>query len=289
MLSWAHSKAFERDVCIVKSFGYGDNKKLKITVMKNCRIKGIETGSPSSRFERVNESKLDNNISRAKSKIFELAFCNPWTFFFTGTLDKSKYDRKDLEKYHKDLSQFFRDQSKKYGTKISWLVIPELHQDGESWHVHGLVHGLPEQALHQFQIGDTMGKNIAEKVKKGQKVFNWVDYSRKFGFSSLEYVRSEEAIAKYVTKYITEELGNCVTELGAHLYYHSRGLNTAEVIAKGYSDLFVECFPFNQADFHNDYVSIWWAFYSEPLIKALKEIVKLNEYGNFTWDKRPSN
>lgn len=266
------SRAYERDICVVKKYGIGDNKKLKIILMKNCRVKGVETGSLSARNENVNESKLENNISRAKRKIFELAECNPWTFFFTGTLDKSKYNRQDLAKYHHDLSQFFRDQGKKWDCKIDWLVIPELHADGESWHVHGLIQGLPEQALRQFKIGDKMGKALAEKVQNGDKVYEWQDYSKKFGFCDLEYIKSDNAISKYITKYVTEELGRCVTDLGAHLYYHSRGLKFAELVCKGFADLVYSLLPFGQGDFNNEYVSIYWY---ESSIDVMEEELKL--------------
>lgn len=272
------SRAYERDICVVKKYGLGDKQKLKITIMKNCRVKGVETGSLLARNENVNESKLDNNISRAKGKIFELAECNPWTFFFTGTLDKSKYNRQDLEKFHHDLSQFIRDQGKKWGNKIDWLLIPELHADGESWHVHGLIQGLPEQALRQFKIGDKMGKALAKKVQNGDKVYEWQDYSKKFGFCDLEYIKSDEAISKYITKYVTEELGRCVTDLGAHLYYHSRGLKFAELVCKGRSDLVCEFLQFGQGDYSNEYVTVYWVNMSIDLWEdALRKAVKGEE------------
>ena len=49
-----------------------------------------------------------------KAVLFELAFCNPWEFFFTGTLDKNKYNREDLDKFHKDFTRFIRLYNKKY-------------------------------------------------------------------------------------------------------------------------------------------------------------------------------
>ena len=40
-----------------------------------------------------NDSKLANNLSRAKSKIFELSLCNKWEYFVTFTFDSSKRNR----------------------------------------------------------------------------------------------------------------------------------------------------------------------------------------------------
>lgn len=38
--------------------------------------------------QQVNDTKLDNNFSRARSMVLQYALCNPWEYFFTGTLDR---------------------------------------------------------------------------------------------------------------------------------------------------------------------------------------------------------
>ena len=59
--------------------------------------------------------------------IYELAACNPWDWFVTFTLDKNKYDRTNLPKFQKDLSQFIRDFRKKTGAQVKYMLIPEQH------------------------------------------------------------------------------------------------------------------------------------------------------------------
>ena len=250
----------------LKLYGYGKHKKIKLIQMKCVRTAGLECDEDkilnNSRC-LVNAVKLDENIIRARNKIFELAFCNPWDWFFTGTLDRKKYDRTDLNKYHKDLTQFFRDQGKKFGCKIHFLLIPELHSDGKSWHIHGFIQGLPLRELKQFVIGDKMGKALADKVKKGDKVYNWLAYAKKFGFCDLERVHNPEAISKYITKYINKNLATSVTQLNAHMYYHSRGLKTAELIKKG--TMSANIVP----DFENEYCRVLWCEYSDDLLCLL--------------------
>lgn len=109
---------YESDVARIVQ--YGKNKR-KLILHKSLRVKGIEKreekkGLYKSESEKV-EEKRDNNISRAKSKIFELAYCNDWDYFVTLTINSELYDRKNLPKYHKDLTQFFRDYKKKYESK----------------------------------------------------------------------------------------------------------------------------------------------------------------------------
>lgn len=251
---------------ILKVFGYGEHKKIKVITMNCLRTAGIEDENEYFAVRgSVNDEKLEESIIRAKNKIFELAFCNPWDYFFTGTLDPKKYDRTDLEKYHKDLTQWFRDQGKKLGCKIDFLLIPELHTDGKSWHIHGFIYGLPQSELKQFVVGDKMGKVLADKVKNGDIVYNWLAYQKKFGFCDLEPIRNAEAVSKYITKYINKNLATSVKELNAHLYYHSRGLAMAETIKKG--TMSANIVP----TYTNDYCSVAWLDYSEELLQELQQ------------------
>lgn len=248
---------------ILKVYGTPEHKKIKVIQMNWLRTSGVESDEEKAERGTANDSKLEDNILRAKSKIFELAFCNHWDWFFTGTLDKTKYDRTDLDKYHKDLTQWFRDYKKKTGIQIAFLLIPELHSDGKSWHMHGFLRGIPIEHLVQFRIGDKMGKALADKVQKGDAVFNWPAYSKKFGFCDLEPIKNHEAVSKYVTKYVSKSLAEGVTELNAHMYYHSRGLNEAEVIKKGSMAATIE------PDYENEYCRVTWVDYSETVLNEL--------------------
>lgn len=266
---------YKRDQTILKVFGFGDNKKIKIIRMNSLRTAGLEDDTEYTAPKgSVNDSKLEENIRRAKSLILEYAFCNPWDWFFTGTLDKEKYDRTNLEKFHKDLTQWFRDYGKKHNISIKFLLVPELHADGVSWHIHGLLRGLPLAHLKQFVVGDSMGKGLLEKVKKGDLVYNWLPYAKKFGFCDLEPIRNAEAVSKYMMKYINKNLASSVKDLNAHLYYHSRGLNKAETIKKGVMDC-----SFTPS-YENEYCSVAWLDYSDELLQKLSSSFLEIDYYN---------
>lgn len=255
---------------VLKVYGCGENKKIKLVRMNVLRTAGIEDEDEKRAKGSAHDEKMDESIHRTKSKIFELAYCNPWTWFFTATLDKTKYDRADLAKWHRDLTQWFRNYNKKHNTDIKFLLIPELHSDGKSWHMHGFLYGLPEQHLHRFVIGDKMGRALADKVKKGDAVYKWQPYEDKFGFCDLEPIKNAEAVSKYVTKYITKSLSHSVTEVNAHMYYHSRGLRFAETIKRGSMEIAV---PIEQVTetFSNDYCDVYWLGYSEELLQELRD------------------
>jgi len=255
---------YKPDQTILKVYGYGENKKIKVIRMNWLRIAGVEDDEEYRAPKgSVHDSKLEKNIQRAKNNIFEYAFCNPWDWFFTGTLDPQKYDRTNLDKFHKDLTQWLRDYGKQHNVQIKFLLVPEQHSDGISWHIHGFLRGLPKEHLKQFVIGDVMGKALAEKVKKGDVVYNWLPYAKKFGFCDLEPIRNPEAVSKYMTKYINKNLASSVKDLNAHLYYHSRGLKKAEVIKKG-----VMATPITPT-YENEYCSVAWIDYSEELLQEL--------------------
>ena len=253
-----------KNYSVLKLYGYGNNRKIKVVTLGALNVLPNTIAKKYSKKGTVNDEKLAENVSRAKNKIFEYAFCNPWDWFFTGTLNPQKYDRTDLEKYHKTFTQWIRNYNKKYGLKIKFLFIPELHRDGKSWHMHGFLYGLPVDHLERFRLGATMGKGVADKVMRGDVVYNWVAYAEKFGFCSLEYIGNHEAVSKYITKYINKSLANSVTELNAHMYYVSRGLNRAETVKQGTMLVNIDY------TYKNEYCKIAWLDYSEELLKKLE-------------------
>lgn len=114
---------------------------------------------------------------------------------FTGTINPNKQDRTDLELYHKQLTQWLRNYNRIHSLNIKFLLIPEKHKDGKSWHVHGFIYGLPVGHLTQFQVGDKMGKRLSDKVLNGDIVYNWKAYLNRFGFCDLEPIRNHELLA----------------------------------------------------------------------------------------------
>lgn len=258
-------REYKYDQTLLKVFGDGENKKIKLVRMNCLKTSGLEIDKVL-KAERgtKNDSKIIESTLRSKSKIFELAYCNLWDWFFTGTINPNKQDRTDLELFHKQLTQWLRDYNKKYNLDIKFLFVPEKHKDGKSWHIHGFIYGLPVEHLTQFQVGDVMGKGLADKVVKGDIVYNWKAYFNRFGFCDLEPIRNHEAVSKYVTKYINKELASSVTELNAHTYYHSRGLKFADLKRKGTMN-WENIVP----TYENEYCSVCWLDYTEDLYNSL--------------------
>lgn len=205
-------------VLTVRQFG----SKYKVIWLKSVRQKGYELAEfcddpdkPSGQDKKEpsvrNDCKLANNISRARSKVFEYAFCNDWDYYITLTINPVKFDRYDLGTYIKALGKFINNYNTVHHSRIRYILIPESHKDG-AWHMHGLVSGILPKHL--------------ETNSKGYLDFPL--YVKRFGFCSLGRIKSYEAVSKYITKYITKSFASA--NPGQPLYYCSKGLNRSSVV-----------------------------------------------------------
>ncbi|MDE6492157.1 MAG: hypothetical protein K2L37_03300, partial [Lactobacillus sp.] len=211
---------YNYDITTVKQYG---EHTVKVTYVTASRAADIEDDRTKSRKGTVNEDKLSNNIARARSKVKELVLCNPWDYWCTFTLDKSKYDRYNLKGYVKGLGEFLHSYNRRCEPedKVRYLLIPEMHKDG-AWHMHGFIKGIKAVDLYKNKNG----------------FLSWRQYEERFGFISMKRIAGEDAMEKlssYMCKYMTKDISNTVKELGAHSYYSSQGLQKAQTLYKGHA------------------------------------------------------
>lgn len=240
---------YDRNIAYLKKY---NNDNYKIVYMKSCRKAGYVERSSSIKGKKNtagNTYKLDESLSRTRAKVYELALCNPWEYFVTLTLSPDGHNRKDLAAYKRQLSKWLNNLNYRHNINIKYLLIPEPHKNG-AWHMHGLFSGIPEEWLTEFTLQERLPHRVRRLLRKGRTIYNWTGYADKFGWVTCERIRNFDACAKYITKYITKELGNSGIELNHHMYYCSKGLKRAETVIKGH--LTQEFEP----DFYNDYVAI---------------------------------
>lgn len=219
-----------RQACYLHDYGDG---KYCLVQMKHQRPAYDEDKADRDTWNHY-DTKTSNNVSRARSTILGLAMANPWDWFVTVTIDKAKFDRTDLDAFHKAYGQFLRDEGKRrVGDKLPYLMVPEKHADGESWHEHGLLRGLPVSELEPFTRENAPRGHIRDKVEAGEAVYRWPRYQERFGFCDFEPIRSKDAVAAYMSKYVTKSLAHDVAAVGAHTYYCSKGLERPYTIAAG--------------------------------------------------------
>ena len=208
-----------------------------------------------------NEVKLEASLSRTKSAIFELALCNDWEWFVTLTLNPEYHDRKDLKSYKTKLSTWIKNYNRIHQTNIKYLLIPENHRDG-SWHMHGLMMGLPTEHLHEFTEEEKLPLKMLIEIAKGHRLYSWPAYEKAFGYISISKIKNIESVSKYITKYITKDIYSTRISLNEHLYYSSQGLKRAEILLQGRLAKDID------EDYSNDYVKI----------KTVKDIAEAKAY-----------
>ena len=192
--------------------------------------------------------------------------CNPWEYFVTLTLSPVNGDRQDLKAFQRKLSNWLKNTNYRQGCAIKYLLIPEPHADG-SWHMHGLFMGIPEDMLRPFSSTEHLPYKLLEELQKGHVLYDWPGYRDRFGFVTCDPIRDCEACAKYITKYITKELGESAARLNQKLYLCSLGLNRSVVACRGHLG---EKF---EPDFFNEYVAV-------KAFDSLDEPLQLFEVGD---------
>ena len=131
----------------------------------------------------------DDNLKRAREKVFDIAYCNDFDYFVTWTLDSSKINRYDPKEVSKKLQKFLKNKVQR--NRMKYLVIPEHHKDG-AIHMHGLISG-------NFNLLDS-----GHKTERGATIYNMPEWT--WGYSTaIETDHNVGRIAHYITKYITKD------------------------------------------------------------------------------------
>lgn len=220
-----------------------------VTQFKHGFCDPLKSRRYTQKGEAGNDRKLDNNLVRVKTRLYELLVCNPWQYFCTFTIDPKKYDRYDLKAFFSAFAHYIHNINNRRGCSIRYVFVPELHQKG-AWHLHGVMSGLPREYLSEFDLDRKLPRYIRKKRKRGEDVYNWHGYAIRFGFCDIEPVRSQEGACGYLLKYITKDLRRCVSDFNAKMYYCSRGLKRPELVKSEIAD-----YPIALPDFENEYIS----------------------------------
>lgn len=226
-----------RELCdLWSAYRYGDRVKVVYHKCGRAHPPLASIGASGDEKERFLQS-----VSRARSRVFELAACNDFSFFCTLTLDADKRDRFDLSGFRKAFAQMVRNLNRGRDEKIRYLLIPEHHKDG-AWHMHGLF----------------MGFTASDLVKNGFGYLDWPAYSSRFGFFSCSPIRSKEGCSRYITKYVTKDFDGSCRQSGEHLFFASQGLKGRQTLYKLEGGKCWLLDPKQAPEFESDYVRIYW-------------------------------
>ena len=163
-------------------------------------------------------SNSENARFQARNRLIEIIKANSdFNYFFTGTFDPRKWNRKNFRELLKSLTRWLRRR------KIKYILIPEPHKDG-SIHFHGFFNASIEPFLEKFDLKQKLPKRITDGIKDGREIYNCPAYADMFGWVSIEKVRNLEASAVYVSKYVSKSFDNDEARFSYHRYFCSIGL-----------------------------------------------------------------
>lgn len=174
---------------------------------KLIKKEATEQGSNEEQKQYNLFDPRDDNMRRAKGKIFDIALSNNWNYMVTLTLDDEKIDRYDPKAIIKPFSKWLSNMVARRG--LNYLIVPELHEDG-AIHFHGLIN----DALDLVDSGTVKVPDRKKPIKistakaygydlsspEVRTVYNITNY--KLGYSTAIHIDNNvEAVSKYMTKY----------------------------------------------------------------------------------------
>lgn len=172
-----------------------------------------------------------DSYRRTVNKIHDLARCENWTMFYTLTFSPNYVDRENFSECMKKARKCFDNLRQRKAHDIKYLLIPELHEDKKSWHIHGLV--CNDEGVEYVDSG--------KKDKRGKTVYNIGSYN--WGWSTAVRIGNTaddntKLVSSYVLKYITKDL--CERSLGQRRYFRSNNLQEPKVTTLLSSEIFDE-------------------------------------------------
>lgn len=181
--------------------------------------------------EQRKRKNARDSYRRTVNKIHDLARCEQWTMFYTLTFSPDVVDRQDFGACMKKARMWFNNIRKRKAPNIKYLIVPELHADKKSWHIHGLVCN---------DNGVTYIDSF-KKDKSGKTIFNVESW--KFGFSTATRIEDSHKVSSYILKYITKDL--CERSLGQRRYFRSNNIQEPKITELLSSEIFDEDYIHN--------------------------------------------
>ncbi len=218
--SFTTDSPYKNDIFTVKQYGEHTVRIAYIQTMREAGWEDLRDHKPKG---SVNDEKLTNNLARAKATVREYALCNPWDWWCTFTINAEKCNRYNLDEFYTQFAEFIHSYNKRQSSehKVKYLLVPEQHSDG-AWHMHGFIRGINPKDLYKNEHG----------------YMTWKQYEKKFGYISMDKIKSLDKSSSYILKYMTKDTDKNVTEMNRHLYYCSKGLEKATELYRGSAEYY---------------------------------------------------
>ena len=202
----------------------------------------------------VRTCRSASSVSRLRSRIQELAFCNEWNCFVTFTLDPNKRDRYDIDEFEA-LTRHLKYVRHTRCPELRFMLILESHKDG-AFHGHAFMY-LPADFIAQ------------EFTVNSNGYLEWTDISSRFGYMSIKPFDGSPAAVFYVMKYVTKDI------LPGRVLRTSQGLKGAVVIASNVDIAFHDSLNV----YHGDYCCTYFCTVEDFENNISEHLIEIYEKG----------
>lgn len=158
------------------------------------------------RKRRENPVTSDSSIRRSRTMLEDLCICNNFELFCTFTFDPKRYNSKSILFCRNYMTTWLHNIKNRGSKGLEYLVVPELHKSG-AIHFHALLRG------YHGKLKDS------RHCQHGRRVYNLPNWH--FGFSTAVEIDNQEAVSRYIRKYITKDM---LVFPGKKRYFCSQGL-----------------------------------------------------------------
>lgn len=193
-----------------------------VTFYKQAINKGGKNSKLSKSYVNHDRTKQEEehcnkvSASASKNRLYNIARSNMWEWFITITFDRIKVDSSNYDIVINKLNDFLSGVRKRKCPQMKYLIVPELHADGQHFHFHGLLAYC--DGLHMSYSGhNTKGRN-------SQPIFNILDWT--FGFTTATRIQDSSRASNYIAKYITKDCARVLKN--KKRYTISQNVNRAE-------------------------------------------------------------
>lgn len=181
-------------------------------------LKKKEPKIVKAKVERTVEAEARckrTSCNRSKNQVYRIARSNRWDWFITLTFDRTRTDASDYNMVVERLQNFLENIRKRKCPEMKYLIVPELHKDGEHYHFHGLLANAD---------GLRFSYSGHDDRKSGRCIYNVLDWS--WGYTTATLVGDSGRVSSYITKYITKDVDEHLKD--KRRYYYSKNCNIAE-------------------------------------------------------------
>lgn len=159
-----------------------------------------------AKVRKKNPECYESSIMRTRTTISDICICNNFDLFCTFTFDPKRFNSKKIAYCKMYMNNWCRNQKQRHSKNLQYLIVPERHKSG-AIHFHALIKN------YEGRLRDSGHK------QGGRVIFNIPHW--RFGFSTAVKIDNQEAVSRYIRKYITKDM---ILLPGAKRYYCSQGL-----------------------------------------------------------------